>query len=813
MYDHQVSKKSNDITKSSEQHQQARSLGTRVQQSTAQNIFQLQRTIGNQATLDFLRKNSGLWVQAKLRIGKPGDEYEQNADETANQVVEYINMPESKSARRESPPGELQTQPESGVAQRQEDEEEELQMQPESGTVQRQEEEEEELQMQPESGTVQRQEEEEEELQMQPESGIVQRQEDREEELQMQPEPGTVQRQEEEEEELQMQAEPGVVQRQETGAGGVAKPGIEMAIRQARGGGQAIESQLQRKMGNAFGTSFRDVKIYTDTRSDLLNRSLGARAFTTGRDIFFRQGEYNPGSNSGQKLLAHELTHVVQQSGTALRMSLSPIQLKTRSHAVIQMQYDKIDEWLEKEAVDDKKDGLWAFFNSLSEAQQKIAVYIIVNKKDITTIKQEEISDLSSKAAANQLPVPGLKDFQKKIKKGLIFKGVDWDRFSDVIRFTKGAVTSESVAPTTGSEIAGYTATGVSVGGTGMSKILGLAVGSPIGSIASVIGSGIQVGTGLQEEFGTGLTEGEFNETHTVKVIGGLADIGRHTSTAVTGLQELTDIGASTATAMQAAGILAVIGGAYTLIGGIIGLISHEDRRSVLEKLGGSFKKELEDFKNELDVHSKELKELAKVKNPSEQDQKKIKETEAQVNALMRKIKEKEKLLQAADIGAGTQARMRNKSAVTAAQGAALIAGGALVIASATNPVGWVILGVAALIGGIGAVYNWYKKRQRKKELVDELLKTDVYVEELKKSGSKKVDRDKARNHLLQKQGFNSVDQLYSCVLFSAAEEAYKKGVAGDDKESAELIENLGLEIDKKTKRPTVEEIAKKLHG
>lgn len=96
---------------------------------------------------------------------------------------------------------------------------------------------------------------------------------------------------------------------------------------------------------------------------------------------------------------------------------------------------------------------------------------------------------------------------------------------------------------------------------------------------------------------------------------------------------------------------------------------------------------------------------------------------------------------------------------------------------------------------------------------MDEILKTDVYIEELKKSGSKKVDRDKARNHLLQKQGFNSVDQLYSCVLYSAAEEAYKKGVEGDDKESEELIKNLGLEIDKKAKRPNVEEIAKKLHG
>ena len=51
-----------------------------------------------------------------------------------------------------------------------------------------------------------------------------------------------------------------------------------------------------------------------DTQSDQLNRSIQARAFTTGQDVFFRQGEYDPGSKDGQELIAHELTHVVQQT-------------------------------------------------------------------------------------------------------------------------------------------------------------------------------------------------------------------------------------------------------------------------------------------------------------------------------------------------------------------------------------------------------------------------------------------------------------------------------------------------------------------
>jgi ribonuclease HI len=67
-------------------------------------------------------------------------------------------------------------------------------------------------------------------------------------------------------------------------------------------------------MDRAFGSDFSGVRVHTDDRADRLNRSLDARAFTTGKDVFFRQGEYQPGSPAGNKLLAHELTHVVQQT-------------------------------------------------------------------------------------------------------------------------------------------------------------------------------------------------------------------------------------------------------------------------------------------------------------------------------------------------------------------------------------------------------------------------------------------------------------------------------------------------------------------
>ena len=85
-------------------------------------------------------------------------------------------------------------------------------------------------------------------------------------------------------------------------------------INQQRGGGQALDSGVQASMNSATGHDFSSVKVHTDAESHGLNEQLGAKAFTTGQDIFFRAGAYNPGSSGGQELLAHELTHVVQQS-------------------------------------------------------------------------------------------------------------------------------------------------------------------------------------------------------------------------------------------------------------------------------------------------------------------------------------------------------------------------------------------------------------------------------------------------------------------------------------------------------------------
>ncbi|WP_287360107.1 DUF4157 domain-containing protein [Moorena sp. SIO3B2] len=105
------------------------------------------------------------------------------------------------------------------------------------------------------------------------------------------------------------------LQLQSVEGGMAATPELESSIQQARGSGMPIALSIRKPMEQSFGADFSGVRVHNDAQSDQLNQSIQARAFTTGKDIFFRQGEYNPGSRGGQELIAHELTHVVQQTG------------------------------------------------------------------------------------------------------------------------------------------------------------------------------------------------------------------------------------------------------------------------------------------------------------------------------------------------------------------------------------------------------------------------------------------------------------------------------------------------------------------
>jgi hypothetical protein len=75
-------------------------------------------------------------------------------------------------------------------------------------------------------------------------------------------------------------------------------------------------------MEASFGHDFSEVKIHTDAEANRLSNELSAKAFTTGRDIFFKAGTYKPNCEGGVELIAHELTHVIQQDKVAEGMLL-----------------------------------------------------------------------------------------------------------------------------------------------------------------------------------------------------------------------------------------------------------------------------------------------------------------------------------------------------------------------------------------------------------------------------------------------------------------------------------------------------------
>jgi len=188
--------------------------------------------------------------QPKLIIGQPNDVYEQEADRVADKVM---RMTEPQSEERL-----LQTKPLAGritsIAQRQIEEEEE-----------------EEPEAKPITPSIQRQIEEEEE----------------EEELQTK------------------QAEGGNVR---------ASSGLGGQIHFVRQGGGSLTEAARSFFEPRFGYDFGRVRVHTGAQAAELSRTLNAQAFTIGRDIVFGAGYYAPETAKGQQLLAHELTHVVQQS-------------------------------------------------------------------------------------------------------------------------------------------------------------------------------------------------------------------------------------------------------------------------------------------------------------------------------------------------------------------------------------------------------------------------------------------------------------------------------------------------------------------
>ena len=242
--------------------------GFRSQSSHVDQILFLQRTIGNQAVQRLIKSGA---LQAKLMIGQPGDKYEQEADRVAEAVM---RMPE---------PG-VQRQVEE--EEKKKEEEKLIQTKPLSEQI---------------TPLVQKQVEEEEEeelIQTKPLAAqvtpLVQRQIEEEEEK-------------EEEELLQT--------KRYTGQASEVTSNLESRVKSLKGNGQPLPEADRGFMERRFGVYFSGVRMHTDSNAIQMNRELNAEAFTYGKNIYFGAGRYNPSTSSGKRILAHELTHVVQQNG------------------------------------------------------------------------------------------------------------------------------------------------------------------------------------------------------------------------------------------------------------------------------------------------------------------------------------------------------------------------------------------------------------------------------------------------------------------------------------------------------------------
>lgn len=285
-------------------------------------------------------ETNGGFVQPKLNIGKSGDKYEVEADRAADQIVakgnenassfvapspvvqkqsdEDVQKQESESEIQQKPvvdkitPGvQLKADP---VLQK--ESEEEVQTKEKEESIQAKEEEEE---VQKKEDDEVQQKAEEESVQAQTDENI---QESKDIAQDAKPELTPIQQksaeeeiQTKEEEEIQEKEEEETVQKQST-SDGSDDSGIESSLNNSKGGGSPLGSETRSEMESGFGADFGGVRVHNDSNAVQMNQELGSQAFTNGNDIYFNEGKYNPESDSGKHLLAHELTHTLQQGAS-----------------------------------------------------------------------------------------------------------------------------------------------------------------------------------------------------------------------------------------------------------------------------------------------------------------------------------------------------------------------------------------------------------------------------------------------------------------------------------------------------------------
>lgn len=118
-------------------------------------------------------------------------------------------------------------------------------------------------------------------------------------------------------------------------SGSEASPEVESKLDASKGSGQPLAEGTKKEMESSFGSDFSKVRIHDDSRAAQLSQDLDAQAFTHGNDIYFNSGKYNTTTTAGKHLLAHELTHTVQQTGSIQRVKKPATGAKSKTASSI----------------------------------------------------------------------------------------------------------------------------------------------------------------------------------------------------------------------------------------------------------------------------------------------------------------------------------------------------------------------------------------------------------------------------------------------------------------------------------------------
>lgn len=253
---------------------------------------------GNRSNLFFQPR-----VQTKLEVDAPDSAAEKEADHTADKVVQRSTLLETPPETFFSPAVQVQRKPENtelenaepeSVIRESSDKSSEQQTVDQPPVV---------IQQKPEAATVHTSSVLP--IAVQPKKEDEGKDNEKEEE-------------EEEETALLQKKEPGNLSESEENTDNFSN-----RLNNSKSKGSTLDNSVKSDMEGGFGTDFSNVRIHTDAESVKMNQQLGSQAFTQGNDIYFNEGKYDPSSDSGKHLLAHELTHTVQQGTSGSESSTS----------------------------------------------------------------------------------------------------------------------------------------------------------------------------------------------------------------------------------------------------------------------------------------------------------------------------------------------------------------------------------------------------------------------------------------------------------------------------------------------------------